>query len=62
MGKTKADKPDDGKQGAGKALKPKQRLKLKLGAKGYKALKKRCCDPKHPHCRNCPVLKALGGG
>jgi hypothetical protein len=40
-------------------LKPKQRLKLVLGKARYKALKKKCCSPKHPHCHGCPLLKAL---
>ena len=57
MGKTKGNKL---RKASAAKLKPKQRLKLVLGAKAYKALKKKCCAPKHPHCRNCPLLKAVG--
>ena len=37
----------------------KDKLKVALGEKEYTALKKKCCDPKHPHCGGCPLLKAV---
>jgi hypothetical protein len=57
MGKPAGGKKDQRRPGG--KLKPKARLKLALGKREYKALKKKCCDPKHPHCAGCPLLKAL---
>ncbi len=63
MGKKAGNKGAGGKKAATPKLKPvgklKDKLKAALGEKEYKALKKQCCDPKHPHCGGCPLLKAL---
>ena len=64
MGKKHGRKKKGGAQAAKRKLKqvklkPKAKLKLALGAKKYRELKQRCCDPKHPHCSGCPLVKAL---